>query len=422
MKRFFLSISLMILFIGSTRAVSAEEKQVLSVTPPLFQLSTLPGDVWQSSIKVVNANSYPLTVYAEVVNFKAVGEAGQGKFVPVENTADNATLAEWIELPQGPYTIPPEQTKDISFYADIPKDAPPGGHYAAIIISTEEPESNGGLSVRASQAVTSLLFLRVEGDVDESATIREFRVVDSFLNTPEAEFSLRFENKGNVHLQPRGDIVITNMWGTERGSIPVNYQTHYGNVLPLSVRDFSFTWKSDFKISDVGRYKAVATLAFGEDGVQSTSATTYFWVIPIKWTVITLSVLGTFIWLIVLMVRAYVRRMLALAGVDVNQSDTLKTHEINKRNEIPHSYRVLSAPIRDGVLDLRKRLDDTDESVGTIATVVNFVVQYKIFFISISALIGISVTVWLYIGSATDENQSYEIEVHESNTDALLTE
>lgn len=398
------------LFCLTGNFVHAQEKQMLSVTPPLFQISSLPGDVWQSSIKVVNGNSYPLTVYAEILNFKPVGEAGQGKFVPAPSSGENATLAEWIELSSGPYTIPPEQTKDITFIADIPKDAAPGGHYAAIIISTKEPEATGELSVRASQGVTSLFFMRVEGDVNEQGSIREFRVVDSLLDTPEAEFSLRFENKGNVHLQPRGDIVITNMWGTERGTIPVNYQTHYGNVLPESIRDFSFTWKSDFKITDIGRYKAIATLAYGEDGVKNVSAIAYFWIIPVKWTLITLAVFATFVWLIVLMVRAYVRRMLMLAGVNPEYG---KTNISPQQHE---TYKTITAPIKDGVLDLRRQLHTAEESLGVLTTIMHFVMSYKKFFMSVVALIVIFVAITLYIQSATRDNQSYEVEIHESET------
>ncbi len=236
----------------------AQESQILSVTPPLFQLSALPGDIWQSSIKVVNGNSYPLTVFAEVVNFAPTGEAGQGKFIPIlrddKPLEERATLAEWIEINEGPYTIPPEQTKDVSFFVEIPENASPGGHYSAILITTKPSDSvDSAMAVQAVQSVTSLFFVRVEGDVDENGVIREFNISDGLLERPEAEFSLRFENKGNVHLQPKGDIVITNMWGTHRGSVPVNYQTHFGNVLPQSIRNFSFCWKSDFGIADIGR-------------------------------------------------------------------------------------------------------------------------------------------------------------------------
>jgi uncharacterized membrane protein len=397
--------------------VYAEGSQSLSVTPPLFQLSVLPGDIWQSSVKIVNVNPYPLTVYAEVVNFAPTGEGGQGRFIPIlEKSENKATIAEWIEMGSGPYTIAPEQTSDLSFFVEVPKDAAPGGHYAAILITTQPSAPTNGevLSVQTAQTVTSLFFVRIEGDVDENGLIREFRTTKSFLPRPEAEFSLRFENKGNVHLQPKGDIVITNMWGTERGIIPVNYQTHFGNVLPNSIRDFTFVWKSEFGIADVGRYKAIATLAYGENGVKSVTTTTYFWVIPIKATLITVVTLALFIALIVWMIKAYVRRMLTLAGVDVTASEELKGSTLN--------YKKVSAPLRSGVLDLRQRLSDVEESIDMLSTIIQFVLQYKKFFISVVVLIGIFISAVLYISNATNKDKNYEFTISEPEKESLIKE
>jgi len=387
--------------------VLAEESQILSVTPPLFQLSVEPGDVWQSNIKVVNGNSYPLTVYADVVNFDATGEGGQGSFTPVfDSGQDNTTLAEWIEIVGGPHVIPPEQTKDVPFFVDIPEDASPGGHYAAILISTEPSENSGDnkFAVQTSQAVTSLFFVRIEGDVEEVGSIREFAPIEKFLETPAVELSLRFENKGNVHLQPRGDILITNMWGTERGKIPVNYQTHFGNVLPDSIRNFSFLWESEFHITDIGRYTAEAVLTYGENGSKSATSITHFWVIPVKATLLTLTVVIVFVGLIVLMVRAYIRRMLSLAGVDPDVSnDQGETFE----TELPRAK--LSAPIKDGVLDLRTQLSTSKGSDHVLKTVFGFLVKYKLFFISLSVLIIIFIVTAVYIGGATDTDKEYEV-------------
>lgn len=398
----------------------AQESQILSVTPPLFQLSVLPGDVWQSSVKVVNGNSYPLTVYAEVVNFEASGETGQGKFIPIihdSDTQEKATLAEWIHIPEGPYVISPEQTADISFFVDVPKNASPGGHYAAIIISTQPSKNEDHqIAVEASQAVTSLFFVRIEGDVIEDGIIREFRTQDSLLERPNTEFSLRFENKGNVHLQPRGDIVITNMWGTQRGKIPVNYQTHFGNVLPKSIRDFKFTWNSDFSIADIGRYKAVATLSYGSNDSKNVTSVTYFWVIPIKTTLIVLTILIAFILSIVWMVKAYVRKMLSLAGVSV--TDPASIHHarqpiITEKNK-SIKYRTISAPIKNGVLDLRKQLELMDETANIFLTIWRFIVIYKKFFIALCILIIIFITSVLYIGKATEKHDRYNVTIEQN--------
>ena len=419
-------IFLAAIFFIAALPVHGDEGQILSVTPPLFQLSAKAGDIWQSSVKVVNANAYPLTVFTEIVNFKAEGESGQGTFLPLlGEDPDKTTLATWIHAEGGPYTIAPEQSSEIPFYIEVPKDAAPGGHYAAILVSTQPPVTEGEKqpTVLTTQAVTSLFFVRVEGDVVEKGDIREFRTVHTFLEKPDAEFSLRFENKGNVHLQPLGNIVITNMWGTERGNIPINYQTHFGNVLPNSIRDFRFTWQSDFRITDIGLYKAIATLAYGDDGVKSTTATAYFWIIPVKATLITIAVLAVFISLIVWMVKSYVRRMLTLAGVDVTAQRAEAVQTVTHEVEVPKptrkqriTYRDVSAPLRDGVLDLRRELSTVDESIDVIKTVGQFIVRYKTFFISVCVLIGIFVVSVLYISRATDTDQEYTVIINEGDT------
>lgn len=411
-------------------SISYAESQALTVTPPLFQISLEPGSVWQSSVKVANSNEFPLTVYAHVVNFVAEGEDGRGKFVPVLGGDERqGTLAEWIEIPEGPYVIPEGQTADIQFFVEVPSDAAPGGHFAAILIETKPLEESGEvLAVSTSQAVASLFFTRVEGDVIEKADIREFSVLSHFVEIPEAEFSLRFENKGNVHVQPKGNIIITNMWGTERGLIPVNNKTHYGNVLPGTIRDFSFTWKGEPSITDIGRYKAEAVLAYGTDGVQSVTAITYFWVIPLKITLITLSILAAFIWFVTFVARAYIRHVLTLAGVDVDtvhMRETREERESEKRTRERDvkltSYTVVTRPLRVGAHDLTTRLSGVSAFVDVLRTILSFIWQYKLFFASVLILVAAFIGGVLYINDASREGRAYEVTIDEGGNTTTIT-
>ncbi len=413
----FLAITLVSSFPNGVFAQS----QSISVTPPLFQLSVAPGDIWQSSVRVVNPNEFPLTIYTEVVNFVPEGEGGQGKFMPVfDKDEAKATLAEWIEIAEGPFVIPEGQTQEVSFYVEVPEDAAPGGHFAAILVSTEPPEegAEGPLALVTTQTVASLFFTRIEGDVMENADIREFSVLPRPLELPEAEFSLRFENKGNVHIQPQGDIMITNMWGTMRGMIPINHDTHFGNVLPTSIRDFRFAWKGERSLTDIGRYKAIATLAYGEDGIKNVTATTYFWVIPVKGALLTLLFLAIFIGGIAWMIRLYIRRMLILAGVDPDiEEKTAKSH--NRVRE--RTYKEVAAPLREGTLDLRARLRDVQESADILSTVIGFILSYKKFFIALIILVLGFIGLALYVGEVRTTKTDYEITITEGETERVLT-
>lgn len=406
------------------------QSQALTVTPPLFQISIEPGSVWQSSIKVANSNEFPLTVYAQVVNFAAEGEGGKGKFIPVLNKSESqGTFAEWIEISEGPHVIPEGQTGDISFFVDVPHDAAPGGHFAAILIETKPPDDTNAevFSVGTSQAVASLFFARVEGDVIESADIREFSVTERIVEIPDAEFSLRFENKGNVHVQPRGNIVIKNMWGTERGVIPVNNKTHYGNVLPGTIRDFRFTWKGEQSVADIGRYSAEAMLTYGDDDIKSATSVTYFWVVPLKATVIVLTTLISLIWFITFAVRAYIRRMLTLAGVDVETLD--KPHEAmsvrasdDAVNDVHlTSYKIVTKPLRDGAQDFSKRLRSVHEFFGVIRMITEFVWHYKLFFVTLLILVTAFVLGVAYVSEVSERGKAYEVTIDEGDATMVIT-
>jgi Na+-transporting methylmalonyl-CoA/oxaloacetate decarboxylase gamma subunit len=392
------------------------DSQSLSVTPPLFQISVEPGNLWQSSIRVVNTNPYPLTVYAKVANFAAEGEGGRGRFLPIlDSGEDKATLAEWIVINKGPYVVPPEQTAEISFFIEVPKDASPGGHFAAILIGTEPPqETDEPLALLTAQSVASLFFVRIEGDIIENATIREFSILDRSIEDSSAEFSLRFENKGNVHLQPRGNIVITNMWGKTRGIIPINEKTHFGNVLPNSIRDFKFTWKGERSLADIGLYKAIVTLGYGEDEVKSADATAHFWVIPIKGLLLTLLIIALFIYAISWMIKRYVRHMLVLAGVDPDEAVVSKTAPRK------HSYDTVAAPITRGAHDLRTRLRNVTELFDFVRTIVTFVLQYKLFFASLAIVIVSFIVLVRYVAVVSEKERAYEVTIDEGDTTRVI--
>ena len=60
---------LVVLFGYPISKAHAFDKLILTITPPLFQMAIGPGEVWRSDLKVVNTNSYDLTVYASTMNF-----------------------------------------------------------------------------------------------------------------------------------------------------------------------------------------------------------------------------------------------------------------------------------------------------------------------------------------------------------------
>ncbi len=415
------ALLLVLLFIPVS--IHAQEALTLSISPSLFDISIEPNQEWRSSLRVINVNDYDLTVYVDVVNFLPQGEGGNGRFIPIDTSAESVgtTLAEWFIIDREPIVIPREQSLEIPLAVRVPEDAAPGGHFAALLVGTKPltPEE-GQARVQTSQMVTSLFFARVAGDIRELGLVREFTAVDTLLSSPEATFELRFENKGNVHLQPQGEIKIKNMWGQERGIIPINQSTQFGNVLPESIRKFTFSWKGEWSISDIGRYSAEVTLAYGTEARQFATAVTNFWVIPFKLLFGIVLLLTVFGFVTTWFVRLYVRRMLTLAGIDVNEYKKVSGGKELRRASALRSVSY-HRPVTEGYLDFKNKVWAVSGFKTRLVALYKFALQYRIFFMAmIVVTLFIMLFVWFVSGATTDQ-RGYEIEYVNPDANLRLT-
>jgi LytR cell envelope-related transcriptional attenuator len=392
-------------------------------------MSANPSQSWTSEIRVVNVNEYPITVYPQVVNFAPSGEGGTGALIPIfEEETQGSTLAEWVTLSQTEVTIAPQQTVNIPFSVTVDENAAPGGHYAAILVGTKPPvRGSTPAQVQTAQFVTSLIFVRVSGDILESGTIREFTTENIINSEPDIQFNVRFENTGNVHLQPQGDIVITNMWGSERGVIPINYQTHFGNVLPNSIRKFSFAWTGEQSSYDIGRFKAVATLGFGEEKKNFTTSTTYFWVIPLKQIAIVLGILLVLFWFLSFAIKLYIKRMLALAGLEpVSRSSAIskKYPEYSAHAQLPaktviiRRYQTVTGPVRHSMFELVQNLKAAKAVGEVLSVIVAFLLRNRVSVLFIAVLISLAASLFWFFGDMNTKSRPYEVSI--VNPDATV--
>lgn len=402
-------ILLVALVFPAVTSAQTEGALSVTVTPPLVQLTIGRGESWASSLKVVNTNPYDVTYYAQVMDFSADGEGGAAALTPIVGGA-SIGLASWVSVPVEPVTVPSGSSAEVPFTVSIPTGASPGGHYAAILIGTQPPQTGvSGASVAVSSFVSSLLFVRIEGEVIERGRIREFRTEREWYQTNEASFLLRFENTGNTHLLPRGLITIYNMWGKERGVLSINESSSFGNVLPQSVRKFEFSWKGDAELFDIGRYSAITTLSFGDGGKQSVSGTTYFWVVPV---VPVASVLGSvllFVLALVWFIRRYIRRALM-----IERERRGIASEVEQFAPPAPLLSTLAEPLREGVVDLRRAVRPNTPQVAESpavhqATLTEFVSKYKLFFLFILLVLVAVLSGFSYLRKALDPEHTFEV-------------
>jgi hypothetical protein len=421
----------------------------LTITPPFFQLNVSPGDSWASSIKVVNTNPGPLTVYATVAGFTPSDELGHGSFLDLSSLAgDPDALANWITASSGPVTIAPGGTGEIPFSFNVPDNASPGGHYAAILIGTAPGGTAGGGSrIGVSSYISSLIFVTVSGDIVEQGDIDEFSTNQDLYENPDVNFTLVFRNSGNVQVRPVGNIEIYNAFGKERGVIDVNQTGTLGYVLSSSSRKFDFEWKGATSWFDIGPYTAVATLDYGDNGVKSTTETISFWILPV-WKLLGAG-LGTifFIVIFVIAIRRYVRRALSLemsrlgpppGTLTLEREEPLARFPVSQAPYPPRApdgrsleapkpklnLRTLGEPVSEGIVDLRKAYEDAIIKEGSgqkgvdWAKFLRSLRKYAVFgMLFLLVLLGI---IWmsLYISATLGSKKPFEVKNNDSGVNS----
>ena len=307
------------------------------VSPTIIDKKAEARDILEFSVKLKNLKNSKVDIYP-IVNDISVIE-GRQEFLDPTLMDKSISLARWVRISRGVVELWPGEEKEIPFSVYVNLNAQPGKYYAAILVGTRPMERIEGTVIQVSSLVASLIMLNIQGKVIEEGRIREFSTEETFYQKPEVKFTVRFENLGNVHVQPQGEIKIYNFFGKERGIIPINQKTDFGNVLPKSIRKWNFQWKGEHSFFEVGRYKAVLVLGYGEEAHHTVSNTLHFWVVPLKPTLGILGGLTLFILLIIFALRAYIKRAIFIA---------------QKKAGLAVSNQVKWLPkVTDSVIDLR---------------------------------------------------------------------
>ena len=312
MKKIIIIIISTIIFSGIFSVKAADNNKIeLTVSPPLVKINMEPGQSWSSSIRVANNNSASVTVYAQAFDFK---NKDNGAVEFIQNTGnDNKqtkySLSQWINIGQDGIVIAPQKSVDIPYTIKLPENTEPGGHYAAILTGTKAPDKIQGSGIGISSMISSLIMLKVKGDIKEQGRILEFITDKSLYKNPDANFAVKFENLGNVHVQPRGDIRVYDYYNKEVGIIEINKGTEFGNVLPGTSRKWNFDWKGEEGLTHMGRYKADLVLSYGDQAKQTDNRSIYFWVVNLKVVGIILGSIILFIGLLVFFIKLYVKRV-----------------------------------------------------------------------------------------------------------------
>jgi len=281
-----LIIGVGIIVLGAVSLVGAQGKTGLSASPLTFELTANPGDVLINQVKITNAGDSVVGVKMEVEDFTVAGEIGHVQLEPAET--ETYSIARWVAFEPAEFVLQPKEYKLVNFIISVPDSAEPGGHYGSVIAGTTAVIGGEVTGMAVAGRVGTLVLLSVAGEVKEEVTVKDF-FAPAYSEYGPVQFTIRFENKGTVHVKPIGFVTITNWLGKKVADVEFSQR----NVLPNSVRKIETSWNQKWLWA--GKYTATLSGSYGMSNIPLKPAVITFWAFPWKAGVGILVVLILFI-------------------------------------------------------------------------------------------------------------------------------
>lgn len=261
-------IALMALFVVPQTTFAATG---LTIQPIKVSETLKPGESATGSILLTNASDGPIDVEVSKQDFIPVSNADSIQFVG--RSPGVTSVIDWISVgSSNTFSFKQGEAREIPYTITAPANAEPGSHLGVILFKAT-PKSDGGGSIKVGTQVGMLVLVAVPGDHLEKGTITGFSTNEFIQNGP-VSFTLGFKNEGTIHFEPKGQILVKNMFGAQVASIPIEGQV----VLPTGEKNLSYAWNVVGLL--LGRYSAEAIVKDNNGEVLAT-ATTSFWAVPV---------------------------------------------------------------------------------------------------------------------------------------------
>ena len=299
-----------VIFAFPSSFVEAQSRAGIGIRPAVIENGAEPGEVQEHVVGITNLSESVQTYYLYKRDIVSVDGGGAPIFADEGAEKTGFELTEWLTLDREELTLNPGEEQEVKLTLAIPGNATPGSHFGGVFVSMEPPRLRS-TGAAVGYEVANIISIRVAGDAVESAQIRSFSTDNFFYGKPVVDFRARIENKGTVLVRPVGPLEINNMFGQRVAMLTFNESK--AGVFPLSEREFVINWEHDGPA--FGRYEAVLSLLYGEQGRQSTiSSTATFWVLPMNIFLPALGALAFLLLVTYIIARMYVRRTLHSMG------------------------------------------------------------------------------------------------------------
>ncbi len=274
-------ICCLILVLGTTSKAVAQtpgSTRVMTVVPPTENLVLAPGETAEGTLKVVNDSDETLNFISMMRDYVVRDEKGTPEILPPDTLSNKYSAASWIGVSPASFNVAPHQRQELTYFVQVPPNARPGGHYAAVMYQPTNVIDVKGTGTGVFTYVGTLFYIQVKGDIAEKAQVTQFSA-KGFSEYGPVKITTVIQNQGDLHIRPTGIVTVKNLIG----QVVSQEKLEEHNIFP----EASFLYTNNLgKKWMIGPYYAEFSGTYGLNGNLPLVAKLTFFVFPWKIAVI----------------------------------------------------------------------------------------------------------------------------------------
>ena len=275
------------------------DSNMFTILPMSQRFSLKPGETYEGSITVVNPvdATEDFAYKASIVPYGVSGEDYQADLITDSN---HTMIAKWIKIEEPTGKVKPNESKKVNFKITVPKDAPAGGQYAAITVTSNNDANGGdGVTVQNVFEMASIIYGTVAGETRHEGEVEENTIPGFVVNTP-VKLTAKITNSGNVHADATFIISVSDFF-TGRVILPTEENDGEYNeiIMPDTTR------VAEREVNDLpalGVVKINQTIYY--NGKVSTVEKNVI-ICPIWFMLLVFATIGAIIWTIIHLIRKH---------------------------------------------------------------------------------------------------------------------
>ncbi len=232
-------------------------RDMIQISPVDQKITLEPGESFRSTFKVHNIgnNDFEYLVYSTPYNIT------DRDYTPnFDDVSTYSQMSDWIIFDWDSGKLAIDETVEIPFTINVPKDVPAGGQYAAIMAQVkkdDEEQAEGTVGVKSVARAALLLYASIPGNTREEGSIVENNI-PAFLFTSPLTVSSLVKNDGNVHADATYSLQIFPLFSSEE--VYTTEETPEAHViLPGTSRYTTISWEG---APQLGIFRVVQTIKF----------------------------------------------------------------------------------------------------------------------------------------------------------------